>query len=307
MKSIEEARDLIGKKVLLRVDWNVPVSGGVIKDDFRIKASAPTLNYLINSGAHVIIATHFDGDVAPLKPFVPNGVDLLPNLRDNSGEEENSLQFAQEIASKADIFVNDAFSVSHRSHASIIGIPKILPSYAGFRFIQEYENLSKAFSPTHPFLLLLGGAKIETKLPLVEKFLSLADDIFIGGAMAKRAKEINLGSNPKIFFPSGDLSALDANEDTLNMIKLKISSASFIIWNGPLGKYEDGYVKYTHELARAIADSSAYTIVGGGDTLATIKDLDLFNKYSFVSTAGGAMLDFLANGTLPGIEVLKVN
>jgi len=304
MKKIDEAGDLKGKRVLLRVDWNTPLSGGVVADDFRIKATRPTLEKLISSGAKVIIATHFEGNVEPLRPFVPEGVELLPNLRDNPGEEGNSPEFAKELAVKADIFVNEAFSVSHRAHASIVGVPKLLPSYAGSRFVEEFENLSKVFSPTHPFLLLLGGAKIETKLPLVEKFSSIADDIFIGGAMAKRAFEMNLGYNPKVFFPTGDLSALDANDETIEILKEKIGRAGFIVWNGPLGKYEDGYVEHTHKLALAVAASEAHTIVGGGDTLAVIKDLDLFDKYSFVSTAGGAMLDFLAKGTLPGIVAL---
>lgn len=305
MRSITEAQDLNGKRVLVRVDWNV-VKDGKVMDMFRIEKSLPTIAFLQKSGAQVILATHLEeGDVEVLKPFVPQGAELLPNLRENAGEEANSLEFARELASGADIYVNEAFSVSHREHASIVGVPKLIPSYVGIRFLEEVENLSKAFSPAHPFLILLGGAKIEIKLPLVEKFSTIADEIFIGGAMAKTAFDMGLGENQKIFFPTGDLSALDANDETLDILKNKINEAKFIIWNGPLGKYEDGYTKYTYELAEALAESSAEVVVGGGDTLATIKSLNLEDKFSFVSTAGGAMLDFLATGTLPGIEALN--
>ncbi|MSR87658.1 MAG: phosphoglycerate kinase [Candidatus Zambryskibacteria bacterium] len=306
MKSITEAQDLNGKRVLVRVDWNVPIKDGVVINSFRIKESLPTLEYLKNAGAKVIIATHLEkGDVELLQQFVPEGARLLPNLRENPGEENNSEDFARELASGVDIYVNEAFSVSHRNHASIITLPKILPSYAGLRLVREVAELSKAFYPPHPFLLLLGGAKIETKLPLLERFSNIADSIFIGGAMAKSAATMPFANNPKIFFPTGDLSALDANAETLEILKAKIVEAKFIIWNGPLGQYETGYVQYTEELAMVLAEAKASVIVGGGDTLAVIQNLNILDKFSFVSTGGGAMLAFLAQGTLPGIEALK--
>lgn len=306
MKSIEEAGDLSGKRAFVRVDWNVPMKEGQVLDTFRIESSMPTIALLKERGAEVIIATHLEkGEMSALEQFVPAGAKLLPNLRENPGEEANSMEFAKELAAQADIYVNEAFSVSHREHASIVSLPKLLPSFAGLRLTEEVKNLSKAFYPKHPFLILLGGAKIETKLPLVEKFSNLADSIFIGGAMAAKASEMKLDSDPKIFFPTGDLAALDANDETLDILKEKISKANFIIWNGPLGKYEDGYTKYTYELAQALADSNAEVVVGGGDTLVAIKALSLFDKFSFVSTGGGAMLDFLAKGTLPGIEALS--
>ncbi len=299
MKSITEAGDLNGKRVLVRVDWN----GG---NAFRIEQTLPTINYLMQNGAQVILATHLEnGDTESFKKFVPRGVELLPNLRENPGEMANSDEFAKELAEKADIYVNEAFSVSHRNHASIVGVPKLLPSYAGICFLKEVEELSKAFTPPHPFLLILGGAKIETKLPLVEKFSQIADGIFIGGAMAKHAAETALAQNPKVFFPTGDLSALDANAETLENLKLKIGNAKFIIWNGPLGQYETGHTQYTRELAKILSEASADVIVGGGDTLAAIESLNILEKFSFVSTAGGAMITFLATGTLPGIEALK--
>lgn len=308
MRSIIEAGDLNGKRVLVRVDWSVPMKDGKILNDWQIKTSFPTIEYLQKAGAEVILATHLespDDSIASLEPYLPANTKLLPNLRANLGEKANSEEFAKELAAKADFYVNEAFPESHREYASIVGVPKFLPSFAGLRFAQEVRELSKAFYPPHPFLLILGGAKFETKLPLVEKFLHIADDIFIGGAMAKHAYEMPLKENPKIFFPTGDLTALDANAETLELLKIKITQAKFIVWNGPLGQYETGHTKYTHELALALAGAPGEVIVGGGDTLATIEELNLLGKFSFVSTGGGAMLDFLATGTLPGIEALE--
>ncbi len=305
MKSIAEAGDLQGKRVLVRVDWNV-IKDGKVNDEFRIKASLPTLMFLKEAGALVTIATHLEeGSTDMLEAYVPAGMTLLPNLRENPGEKENSEEFAKELAAQADIYVNEAFSVSHRAHASIVGVPKLVPSYAGLRFAEELKELSKAFNPMHPFLLILGGAKIETKLPVVEKFSKVADTIFVGGAMAVKAAELGLPENYGAILPTGDLAALDANEETLRLLKAKIVEAKLIVWNGPLGKYEAGYTKYTYELAQAVAEAPGETIIGGGDTLAAIQPLNLLDTYSFVSTAGGAMLEFLANGTLPGIEVLS--
>ena len=298
MKSIKEAGDLRGKRVLVRIDW----SDG---DTFRIQASKPTLNYLSESDAQIILATHIDPNAGNLNQYVPAGALLLPNLRANPGEEANSEEFAKELADQADLYVNEAFSVSHREHASIVSVPKLIPSFAGLRFIEEVENLSKVFNPSHPFLLILGGAKFETKLPLVEKFLNIADEIFILGANALPASTMSMALNPKIHLPVGDPAALDANTDTLLNCKLQIANSKLILWNGPLGKYEDGLKAGTLSLAQMIADSGKESIVGGGDTLAALNELNIFDKFSFVSTGGGAMLAFLAKGTLPGIEALK--
>jgi phosphoglycerate kinase len=309
MKTITEAGDLKGKRVLVRVDWSVPMKDGVIANDYQIRVSLPTLTYLQEAGAIVTIATHLESltdSIDSLRPYVPEGMEILPNLRANPGEIANSQEFAQELASQADVYVNEAFAVSHREHASIVGVPKLIPGFLGLRFAEEVQHLSQAFHPPHPFLFLLGGAKVETKLPLIEKFSSLADSIFIGGAMAKQASEIGLGENSKVFFPTGDLAALDANAETLEILKEKIKDAALIVWNGPLGKYEDGYTQYTEELARALSEAEGKVIVGGGDTLVAIQKLNLLHTFSFVSAGGGAMLDFLATGTLPGIEVLTL-
>ena len=330
MKSILEAGDLKGKKVLVRVDWNVLIEDGKVVDDFRIKKSLSTLEYLKGAGAKVVIATHLepeDTDTKLLQTYVPKGVRLLENLRANPGEESNSKEFARKLASQIDIYVNEAFSVSHRRHASIVGVPLYLPSYIGLQFALEIKELSKAFYPKKPFLLILGGAKFDTKLPLLKKFIHIADDIFVGGALANnffKEQGADIGRSlvskgdfglkelldtGKIILPEDtiikDGKILDAGPRTMENLKSIISASKLVLWNGPLGGYENGYKVATLALAKIISESSCESIIGGGDTLASIKELNLFDKFSFVSTGGGAMLDFLATGTLPGIEALK--
>ena len=317
MKSIEEANIEEGMRIFVRVDWNMPMDEtGTVLDASRIEVSLKTIEYIKNNGGIPIIASHFGREGDSLEPIInfakehysilAEGVEFLENLRKNPGEEANSEEFAKELANKADIYINEAFSVSHRAHASIVGVPKLLPAFAGFHFLEEHKKLSEAFDPEHPFLLILGGAKFETKLPLVEKFLEIADDIFIGGALAVKASEIPIVQNSKVIFPVGDIAALDANTETLEVLGEKIKQAKFVLWNGPLGDYEKGFIAGTVALSRMLADSSARLIIGGGDTLALLKleIKDRISSHGFISTAGGAMLDFLANGTLPGIEVL---
>lgn len=330
LKSILEAGNLKGKRVLVRVDWNVPMENGKMIDDFRIKKSLPTLEYLKNAGAKVIIATHLEPKgtpVALLKMYVPKGMELLENLRDNPGEESNSKEFAKELASKVDIYVNEAFSVSHREHASIVRLPKLLPAFIGLQFALEIKELSKAFYPKKPFLFILGGAKFDTKLPLLKKFIHIADHIFVGGALANnffKEQGVDVGNSlvkegdfglkallktGKIILPEDtiikDGKILDAGPRTIENLKPIISASKLVLWNGPLGGYENGYKVATLALAKTISEFSSESIIGGGDTLAAIKELDLFDKFSFVSTGGGAMLEFLATGTLPGIEVFS--
>ena len=330
MKSIIEAGDLRGKRVLVRVDWNVPIENGRVIDDFRIKKSLPTLEYLKSAGAEVVIATHLELGGVPAKLFkkyVPEGMVLLENLRDNPGEEDNSGKFAEKLASEAGIYVNEAFSVSHREHASIVGVPKLLPSFIGLQFALEIKELSKVFYPKKPFLFILGGAKFDTKLPLLKKFIHIADHIFVGGALANNffkeqgmdigsslAREGNFGlkallKTGKIILPEDtiikDGKILDAGPRAIENLKPIISASKLVLWNGPLGSYENGYKVATLALAKTIAEVGSESIIGGGDTIAAIKELNLFDKFSFVSTGGGAMLDFLAMGTLPGIEALK--
>ncbi len=340
MKLITEAENLMGKRVLVRVDWSVPTADGVVLNDYQIKKTFPTIEYLQKAGAKVILISHAERDADSLKPifehvknFLPltfiekSDLMLLENLRQNKGEKGNSKEYAKELASLGDIFVNEAFSVSHREHASIVGIPKLLKSYLGIQFSLEIEELSKAFYPKRPFLFILGGAKFDTKIPLLKKFISIADHIFVGGAIANnflREQGVDIGNSlvgegdfkirellntGKIILPEDtiikDGKIMDAGPITLENLKPVISSSKLVLWNGPLGNYEVGYKVATLALAKMIAEFSSESIIGGGDTLAAVKELNLFEGFSFVSTGGGAMLDFLANGTLPGIEALK--
>ncbi len=365
-RSIKEAGDLFGKKVLLRLDLNVPIKDRAIIDDFRIKASLPTLNYLKEAGAKIVILSHIgekgDETLKPVADYL--GMELLPlkiddslrkkiveipnsqsvileNLRQDPREVLNDMNFARDLASLGDIYVNDAFSVCHRKHASVTSLPGFLPNYAGFLLESEVSNLSLAFNPSHPFLFILGGIKFETKINLVKKFVDIADQIFIGGALANTLfkklgyevgvssvdqKDMNLDfifQDKKIILPrdvtvtSGDGSKVkaanqvlvdenisDIGTESLKSLKKMIDESSFILWNGPMGNFERGFKSITEDLALYISRSNAKTIVGGGDTLAAISDLGILAKFSFVSSGGGAMLAFLASGTLPGIEAL---
>ena len=370
-KTIKDIENLRGKKVLLRLDLNTPIVGGEVRDDFRIKKSMATLNFLRDNGAKTIILSHIESvetksleivykylskffKIEFAKDYFGEGTQksideigegdfiLFENIRIYDGEEKNSEHFARQLASFGEIYVNEAFSVSHRKHASIVGIPKFLPSYAGILFEEEVLNLSKVFSPEHPFIFILGGAKFETKMPLIEKFLNLADFVFVGGALAndifkERGYETGLSAvspkefdlrkitaSNKLLLPvdvvvkndqgvfikrpnqvlEGD-NILDAGPATISMLSEKMLSSKFVLWNGPLGDYEKGFREGTIELAKVIAKSGIKSILGGGDTLAVVSKLNLEKKFSFISTGGGAMLDFLANETLPGIEALE--
>lgn len=342
MRSIEEAEIMEGTIVLVRTDWNVPIQDGKVADPSRIEASAKTISFALDKGAKVVVISHLGDGADSLEVVVgeaerifsprevkfmrdpwntssPDGRKVLESLRCGEMavmenvrfwmEKENDEGFAKKLAEFADIYVNEAFPVSHRAHTSVVGVPKFLPSFAGFRFLEEYEKLSEAFNPEHPFFFILGGAKFQTKLPLVEKFLDIADDVFIGGANALPAYGMELANNPKVVFPVGEIDAPDANAETLETLRSKIENAKFVLWNGPLGNYEKGFVAGTVALARMLAESPAKIMVGGGDTLVSIKPeiKDSISSHGFISTAGGAMLDFLANGTLPGIEALKQN
>lgn len=355
MRNIKQIKNLKDKTVILRVDFNVPIKNGKVVDDFRIKSSLPTIKFLINKKVKkIIVITHLGKDgkqnLTPvintffkLSKFSKDKIEFLPNIRKFQGEEKPDLAFAKELANKGDIYVNDAFSVSHRKHASIVLLPKLLPAYAGFQLEEEVKNLSHAFkNPKHPFLFILGGAKFSTKMPLIKKYLKLADYVFIAGALANdflKAEGYIVGKslvddtdnetlrklmkNKKIILPvdvivksgkyflnkrieevSVDEYILDIGEQTVKNLALIIKKSKFILWNGPLGKYEDGGAESTKKILKLATSTKAESIIGGGDTVALISKMKLEKKFSFVSTGGGATLDFLANGTLPGIKAL---
>ena len=365
---LRDAGDLRGKRVLLRLDLDLPLEQGRLEDAHRINRARKTLDFLKNGGAKTLIIGHVGRDpketLRPigdyLRTFLPivfaEGVEvakeklrvaeegtfvLLENLRSFKGETENDPTFARALAALADVYVNEAFAVSHREHASIALAPKLLKSFAGFVFAEEVQNLSKAFTPTHPALLILGGAKFETKTPLIKRFLGIVDDVYVSGALANdiyRARGYETGvslvssytlpdsilRSPKLHVPSDVIvrtlhgpvergpdtleeneKIVDAGSDALSDLRVLVEKAAFVLWNGTLGEYEAGFDQGTIALAQMLAECDAETIIGGGDSLAVVSKLGLLERFSFVSTGGGAMLEFLANETLPGIQALQ--
>lgn len=357
-------------RVLVRTSLDVPIKDGVVENEFRVLRAIPTLSYLIEKGARVIILTHVGRDpensTLPLLPVLKKHIPvehvgtvigdevmakvahmkegtavLLGNLRSLPGEEANDDEFAQTLASYGNFYVNDAFAVSHRAHASIVGIPKFLPNFAGVTFMEELGGLRKALTPEHPALFILGGAKFETKAPLIERYAESYDTVALGGALANDflkgrglevgtslVSDVDLSANPlvnreNIIVPydvvvksergerqiaatdvAKDEKILDIGMGSVSALEPHIKDAKTILWNGPLGYYEGGYDAATKACARLIAGSDAFSIVGGGDTVAAIESLGLSEKFGFLSTAGGAMLEFLEKGTLPGIDAL---
>ena len=314
-----------GKRILLRLTLNVPIENGGITDDFRIQKVLPTLRALIERGAKVIIASHIGSDgtasLTPIEKYLREQVmgdfSMLPNLRIDKREKENDESFGRELAALADIYINEDFAASHREHASIVSVPKFLPSFVGYQFATEVENLSRFINPPRPCVLIIGGAKLETKLPMIKAFLPKADKIFLGsyflhkglGLPAEALTQAGVVDHEKIFLPvdtvTKDGEVVDIGPKTLEQACVAIKGAASVIWNGPLGKFEDGFDETTKDLARAIVASGAKSVVGGGDSIVAIKELDLLDKFTFVSTGGGAMLDFLSHGTLPGIDAIK--
>ncbi|EKD85801.1 MAG: hypothetical protein ACD_37C00606G0001 [uncultured bacterium] len=340
-KKIQDA-DIRDKKVLLRADLDVVIEDHKITDDSRLKASLETLKFLNDNAEEIVIIGHLgrperkeekyglkvvanwyaNNFQLAISNFQLNDFDawkvgpniiLLENLRFDSREEENDQEFAKKLASLADIYINDAFASSHRVHASIVGITKFLPSFAGLHLQKEIEELSKIIEqPMRPLTIIVGGAKIETKLPLVEKMHQFADYVLVGGeiaenvgVLAKVAHENLVGKKSILFVADLTSDNKDITEVSIQNFTQVINSSKTVVWNGPLGEVEKCFDLGTREIAKAIANCSAYTIVGGGDTVAFLKKEDLLSKFSFVSTGGGAMLEFLTGEELPGIEVLK--
>lgn len=285
---------------------------------------------IVGESAQRAVAALGDGEVL-----------LLENVRSDPREMQNDAVFARTLASYGDIYINDAFADSHRAHASIVGIPVYLPAYAGLLFAREFQALSRAHAPESPSLCILGGAKFDTKLPLAHKLIERYDHLFIGGALANdilrskgyeigtsRCSGVDLANTPLVasehVLPVHDVvvhtargravktpdvvakdeQILDIGPRSIAALAPYVADAATIVWNGPLGDYEHGYDEGTHALARMLADAPGRVILGGGDTVAAIHTLDLADRYTFVSTAGGAMLHFIEHGTLPGIDAL---
>ncbi len=387
-RTIRDLADLEGKVVLLREDFNVPLDdAGKILDTTRIVNAIPTIQYLSDKKAKVVILSHLGRpkgyeirkSLWPVAMFLTkklkcnvtfsnsvlgpeveerismmdNGdVLLLENVRFYEGETTCDMKFAKELASLGKIFVNDAFGVAHRQNASNYGVARLLPNAIGLLMEKEINELSQVMeSPKKPFVAVIGGAKVDTKVKILNKFIDKADVIIIGGAMAYtflQAKGKGIGASivypesldiareimfnakengKKLLLPIDhvcarardkkqkaittdkiveDMVGYDIGPKTIELFSKEIENAGQIFWNGPMGMYENAkFRKGTAKIAQAIANSKAYSVVGGGDSVAAVNLLNLGSKMNYISTGGGATLKFLENGSLPAIEVIQ--
>jgi 3-phosphoglycerate kinase len=337
--------NVAGKRILVRCDFNVPQDGnGAILDDFRIQKSLPTIRYLVEQKAKVILISHLGDPEGPDPAFrldtvkdrleqllrLPVGktqdcvgreaqdsvarlqdgeVLLLENVRFHPEEKANDPEFANQLAHLGELYVNDAFSNCHRAHASMVGIPALLPSAAGFLLIQEIEQLARVCNhPEHPLVVLIGGRKVETKAKFINHISAIADAVLVNGLIQKEISEKHLVfSHPeKIFGPHESLDAFDITAEQAEEFAQKIMRAKTVVWNGPFGKFEDpAHRAGTQRLARAIIESGAFSVTGGGETIEFLRQEGMIDQFSHVSTGGGAMLDFLSGDELPGIKALR--
>ncbi len=323
MKSLSEAPIKSGTRVFVRCDIDVPIENGNIGETFRLNSLLETLKFIIEKGGIPVIAGHigkpngkFDEKLSTKhllsyfnEKLGENTFEILENLRFDPREEQNDPEFAKELASKAEIYVNESFATCHREHASIVGLPKILPSYTGFRLQNEVEALNKLIkNPEKPLIVIIGGAKLESKMPVIDKFLVTADFVLLSSLLsANWSKEIpqNL-----IISHNKDMESKDIDLETIDNFKKHIQNVKTVLWAGPLGVYqEEQFIVGTREIAlevtRLTREEGVYSLIGGGDTVNAIDKLGLLDKFSFVSTGGSAMLQYLAEGTLPGISALN--
>jgi len=392
MRNIKDEPNLNQKKVLLRLDLNVPLDNGKITDTTRIDKILPTINFLLKSGAKIIILSHVGrpkGKIVnelSLKPICENlknklnenirlvsknikevkstdlfneqdeKIVILENLRFYEEEEKNDNAFAEHLASLADIYVNDAFSCSHRAHASIFKITKFIPSYAGLQLNLEIDALTKITSEIRrPITCIIGGSKISSKINIIKNLIAKFDNIIIVGGMANnilKYKGYEIGKsiqendcdkiieeifslskkrNCKIIYPkdvaigkdlngpseikeldnvSKDELILDIGPKTIKAINLLIEESSTILWNGPAGYFENpNFAKGSIEIAKKIIEknknNTIYSVAGGGDTVSLLNNIDATSSFNFVSTAGGAFLEYLEGKELPGIKALN--
>lgn len=382
MRSIRDIPHFERIPILVRAALNVPVVNGKVVNTYRLRRALPTIQFLVKKGARVVLIGHIGEQgtetllpvAEALKTFIPNvsfcsesigpvarstvrelapgHILVLENLRRHKGEKANDSGFAKELASLADVFVEDSFDTCHRPDASIIGVPHFLPSYAGFVVEEEVRELTSALSPKHPALAVIGGAKFSTKEGVLTRLLSIYDHVFVGGALAndflkaaghpigkslvsplnEEAIKIVL-AHPKLILPVDSIVVseqwltapnpreharvaslddvrpdeiiLDHGPGTQSLLAAHAGNAKAILWNGPLGNYERGFNDATNAFAKAVANTKARSVIGGGDTVAAIETLGLLTHFSFVSTGGGSMLDFLAKGSLPGVDALN--
>lgn len=326
MRSIKEA-NVQGHRVIVWSDLDVPVEAGRVIDNTRLKSSLGTIEFLLSKNSRIILLGHAGRPKArdeahSLKPIAAEmgkllgkeiellneikppstEISMLENIRFWSGEEERNEEFAQKVSSLGDIYVNDCFSTSHHAGSTMFFLPKILPSYAGLALEKEVNELSRILTkPERPLIAILAGAKLETKLPAINNMSKIADKVLVGGKLMFEYKE----DNPKVVVAFDDVDGADIGPNSIQKFEDEIKGAATIVWNGTLGKYEDKrYTVGTEGIAKAVIASGAYTIIGGGDTIAVLHELGLLGKINHVSMGGGAMLEFLAGKQLEGLVVL---
>ncbi len=340
--------DFKNARVLVRVDFNVELNNvSEVQEHFRLDIVKETINYISAfPGVKVALLTHFgrpDGkrnekfsvgqitmavERALQKPvtFVPdctgerveaalsslsqNTLLLLENTRFYDGEEANDPEFARALAKPFSIFVNEAFSVCHRAHASVVGVPKLLPAYAGFRVLREIEKLDQVrLMPRRPAIAVIGGAKIETKLPLIRELEKNYDAVLVGGKVANEMIDEKITCSEKVLVPQDFDSPkrLDIGPNTIAYYIQIIKTAKTIIWNGPMGKFEEKpYDVGTGAVLQAMLESEAFVLIGGGESLAVLEKANVMDKIGFVSSGGGAMLEYLSGHKLPGLAALEI-
>lgn len=381
--------DVRGKRVLVRVDFNVPIRDGTVTDDTRIRRALPTVEYLLSQGARPILISHLGrpkGEPDPTYAMDPvarhlegllgepvlkldeavgegveaalaewtagdgGGVVLLENSRFYAGETRNDPEFASGLARLADLYVNDAFGAAHRAHATTVGVAELLPAAAGLLMQEELDYLDTVVrSPERPFVAILGGAKVSDKLGVIESLLGKADSLLIGGAMcftffraqgyetgsslveedyAEEARRLLEGAGERLVLPEdvvvadrmeegaetetvgvdaipSGMMGLDIGPRTVELFRGRLADARTVFWNGPMGVFEiEAFAKGTEGVARAVADSGATSVVGGGDSVAAVSKLGLEDRMSFISTGGGASLEYVEGKELPGVAVL---
>ena len=364
---LEDLGDLAGKRVLVRADFNVPIHDGEITDDLRIRAALPTLTWLLDNGAEVTAMSHLGRpkgepnpkySIEPVRTHLASllpGVSLLENLRFDPGETSNDPAFVQKLIEGQDLYVNDAFGASHRSHASIVGPPAHLPSAAGRLLAKEVEILGGVRDGARkPFVAIMGGSKVSDKVAVIESLLPRVDKLLIGGGMSYTffaamghpvgeslleesmidyckgvldgTDKIVLPSDITALGPGGELfnpaaggevrqvgrsipegwNGVDIGPGTAAEFSEIIADAQTVLWNGPVGVFEDPrFEAGTKHIAQALADSSAFTVIGGGDSAAAAKQFGLDGEIDHVSTGGGASLELLEKGDLPGLAALR--
>lgn len=358
LPQLEDLPSVSGKRVLVRSDLNVPLSDGTIDDDFRIRQSLPTWQWLVDQGATVTVCAHLgrpngapdpQWSIAPVRDLVQQlvpGVEVLENLRFQSGETANDPAFVQQLIEGQDVYVNDAFGAAHRAHASIVGPPHFLPSAAGRLLAREVDVLGGLLTePSRPFVAVLGGAKVADKIGVIDALLAKVDTLLVGGGMAYTflkalGHEVGtsllqpdqvdycrkvLDSGKRILLPTdlivaddhGDVQTVgqdvpegfggyDIGPETRQAFADEVLAAQTAFWNGPLGMFEDSrFVEGTRTVAEAMAKTGGSTVIGGGDVVSAVNGFGLADRMDWVSTGGGAALELIELGDLPGLKSLR--